>query len=145
MNRPSFLKGQRCSNGNYVFAKALENGLNQLSLCSSKACKGMGYWFHIKCCKIKRTVTFGQVVEQEWKFVDMQVFIKSFFGCLNNFNRIFSSKVIQDVLEDVTLLCFITTKTDNRLVKSLDFGYVLHHCNTKKLVILYIHMMLLNT
>ena len=31
------------------------------------------------------------------------------------------------------------TKTDNRFVISLDFGHVLHHWNTKKLLIIYSH------
>ena len=40
------------------------------------------------------------------------------------------------------LLRFITTKVDNRFELSLDFGYVLHHCNAKGP--LYIRMALLN-
>ena len=46
----------------YIFIKAL-NGLNLLVLCSSKACKDMGYRFHRKCCEINRAVTFEQFVE----------------------------------------------------------------------------------
>ena len=49
---------------------------------------------------------------------------------------------LQDVLEDKKLLRFITTKADNRFELSLDFGYVLHHCNAKGP--LYIRMTLLN-
>ena len=30
----------------HIFIKTLDYGLDQLSLCSSKACKDMAYWFH---------------------------------------------------------------------------------------------------
>ena len=36
---------------------------SQLNLSSSRTCSLMAYWFHKKCCKIKWTVTFGQLVE----------------------------------------------------------------------------------
>ena len=38
---------------------------------------------------------------------------------------------LQDVLEDEMLLRFFMTKTDNRFVIPLDFGYVQHHYNAK--------------
>ena len=28
-----------------------------------QACKGIGYWFHRKCCEMKGTVTFEQLAE----------------------------------------------------------------------------------
>ena len=43
--------------------KTLENGLDQFSLCSYKACRSITYWFHIKSCEIKQTVTFEWLVE----------------------------------------------------------------------------------
>lgn len=40
---------------------------------------------------------------------------------------------VQDVVENEKMLRFIMTKTGNCFVISLGFGYVLHHCNAKKL------------
>ena len=45
-------------------------------------------------------------------------------------------------MEDGKLLRFIKTKTENRFVISLDFGYVLHHYNAKGSS--YISMALMN-
>ena len=45
-------------------------------------------------------------------------------------------------MKDGKLLRFIMTKTENRFVISLDFGYVLHHFNAKGSS--YIPMTLLN-
>ena len=56
--------------------KALENDFNQFSRCSSKACKGMVYWLYRKCCEIKRTVTFESLVEHEWNFAGIRVFMR---------------------------------------------------------------------
>ena len=42
---------------------------------------------------------------------------------------------LQSVFEDEKLLSFIMTKTDNRFVISLNLGYVLFHCNARKLLI----------
>ena len=39
------------------------------------------------------------------------------------------------MLEDDKLLLYYEKKTGNYFVISLDFGYVLHHCNVKKLLI----------
>ena len=52
-----------------------------------------------------------------------------------------SSIRLQDVLEDGKLLSFIMIKTQP-FVTSLDFDYVLHHCNAKDS--LYIRLTLLN-
>ena len=46
------------------------------------------------------------------------------------------SSHLKNVLEYEKLLRFIMTKTDNRFVISLDFGYALHHCNAEKLICL---------
>ena len=43
-----------------------------------------------------------------------------------------SSRCLQDVMEEEKLVLFVMTKIDNRFVFSLDFNYVLHHCNSKK-------------
>ena len=51
-------------------------------------------------------------------------------------------KTYSRLLEDEKLSHFIVTKIDNRFVISLDFGYVLHHCNAKGS--LYIRRMFLN-
>ena len=58
--------------------KALGNGLNQFSLYSAKARKGMAYRFHRKCCEIKRTVPFERLVELKWNFVGIWVFMRDF-------------------------------------------------------------------
>ena len=47
-----------------IFVKALENEFNQLSLRGSKSCKGMGYWYHRKCCEIKWTVTLSGLLNR---------------------------------------------------------------------------------
>ena len=62
----SLWKGQGCGNEvleSGIYIKSLENGLSQLSLCSSKACKSMAYLFRRKCYEIKRTVTFKWLVD----------------------------------------------------------------------------------
>ena len=67
---------------------------HQLSLCISKACKGMAYWFHRKCCEAKQTVTFEQLLEYEWYFEGIQMFMRAFCYSLQQVDSIFSSKVI---------------------------------------------------
>ena len=47
------------------------------------------------------------------------------------------SRCLQDVFEDEKLLRSIMAKTGNHFVISLDFGYVLHHCNL--IIIIVIH------
>ena len=62
----SLWKGQGCGNEvleSGIYIKSLENGLSQVSLCSSKACKSMAYFFRKKCYEIKRTVTFKWLVD----------------------------------------------------------------------------------
>ena len=44
---------------------------------------------------------------------------------------------LQSVLEDEKLLSLIMTKTDNRFVILLNLGYVLFHCNARKLLIFW--------
>ena len=46
-----------------MFIKALKNGFNKLSLCSSKAFRGMEYGSDRQCCRKNQTVTFEQLVE----------------------------------------------------------------------------------
>ena len=48
----------------------------------------------------------------------------------------------QKKISFLKFLRFIMTKIDNGFVTLLDFGYVLHHCNSKGT--LYIRMTLLN-
>ena len=54
----------------------------------------MTYWFHRKCCEIKRVVTFERIVEYQWNSVDIQVFMRALYDSLNQVDSIFSSKVI---------------------------------------------------
>ena len=54
----------------------------------------MGYWFHKKCCKLKRTVTFKWLVEQEENCVGIHVFMRPYYDNLNQVHSIFNSKVI---------------------------------------------------
>ena len=67
----------------------MENGVSQLILCSSKACKGIAYWFHRKCCEIKRNVTFERVWSNFWigmKFRRFQVFMRVFYEIQQSLN-----------------------------------------------------------
>ena len=59
---------------------------------SSNASKGMVYWLHIKCFETKRAVTFEKLIEQEWNFTGIHVFMRTFYH--NQVDSIFSSKVI---------------------------------------------------
>ena len=57
--------------------------------------------------------------------------------CFLNVTSAVGHKVgrLKDVLDDEKLLRSIMTKADNRFVISLYIGYILYHCNAKKVLI----------
>ena len=53
--------------------------LNQPSLSSPKACKGMAYWLHRKYYELKRAATFEWLVESKVVLINLVLLVKKYF------------------------------------------------------------------
>ena len=65
---------------NLIVTVVSSNKLQKHVIHSSKACKGVACWFHKECSEIKRTVTFKRFIKQDWNFVGIQVFERTFYS-----------------------------------------------------------------
>ena len=93
MSIPSLLKGPGCGNEIFEGSISLKKLWKMASINLAYVYKVMAYWAHRKCCEVKRTV-FKRLVELEYNFVNIQVFMRAFYDSLNQVDSIFSSKVI---------------------------------------------------